>query len=209
MKPDLGQQVGEWAGGPVLDRPIPTEVIGAAETRAPNSAAADGGRSAKRVNPGEIPLGLGLGLLVLAAGLFPSVMVWMLGLYYVAPVAAAMLALGILRARGSGGNGARRGAGLLWLAIGLVTLGGSALAGSQLSFLMSVPTQPAPPSWNLPWLAVRWILPVPLLAHGLSRWTDWSTARRRGWIVTFLLVPVATLVVHRSLVITGMLPLSA
>lgn len=209
MKPNRGQQGLEPEGSPILVPPDPTESVVHRKAQAPDSAPAEGGLSAKRVNPGEIALGLGLGLLVMAAGLFPSVMIWMLGLYYVAPVAAALLALGILRARGPGGSWARRGAGLLLLTLGLVALAGAALAGSQVSFLMSIPSHHAPPSWNLPWLAVRWILPWPFLAFGLSRWTDWPTARRRGWNVTFLLVPAATLVVHRSLVIAGILPLSA
>lgn len=165
--------------------------------------------SPRRGQPGTVLLTFGLVFLVLTAGVFPSVMVWMLGLFYLAPVAVLLLILGIARARGRDGSAARRGTGLLFMALGCTALASAALAGSTLSYLMVAPAQYTSTNGNLPGLIIRWILPPPLLMVGLRCWTDWSASRRRAWGAVFFLVPLATLLVHRTLVTVGFLPLSA
>jgi hypothetical protein len=168
-----------------------------------------GARPTSRVQPGEVLLGFGLVFLVLATGVFPSVMVWMLGLVYLAPVALMCLVLALVRTRGRHGSAPRRGLGLLLMALGLTTLASAALAGSTLSYLMVAPAAYVPAQWGLPGLIMRWILPLPFLVAGLRYWTDWSSTRRRAWGAVFFLVPLATLLVHRTLVLVGFLPLSA
>jgi hypothetical protein len=158
---------------------------------------------------GEIPLALGLVLLALAAGLFPSVMVWMLGAMFVAPVAGLLLLLGVFRSRGPGGQGSRRGMGLLLVSCGWIALVYAALAGSALAYRIAEPQARIPTSWATPWIALRWLLPIPFLWFGFSYWTDWSVSRRRGWALAFLVVPLAAGIVHRTLVILELLPLSA
>ncbi len=85
----------------------------------------------------------------------------------------------------------------------------SALAGSALAYRIAQPQAGIPPSWTTPWLVARWILPIPFLWFGLQFWTDWSAPRRRAWMISLLAVPLATGVVHRTLAILQMLPLSA
>ena len=161
------------------------------------------------MKPGEISFVLGLFLLVWAAGLFPSVMVWMLGAVFIAPPAALLLISGVFRSRGRGGQGSRRALGLLLLCCGLMALAYAALAGSALAYRIAQPQAGIPPSWTTPWLVVRWVLPTPFLWFGLHFWTDWPEPRRRGWTLAFLAVPLATGAVHRTLTMLQMLPLSA
>jgi len=161
------------------------------------------------MKPGETSFALGLLLLVWAAGLFPSVMVWMLGAVFIAPPAVLLLIAGVSQSRGPGGQGSRRALGLLLLSCGLMALAYSALAGSALAYRIAQPQAGIPPSWTTPWLVVRWVLPIPFLWFGLQFWTDWSAPRRRGWMITLLAVPLATGVVHRTLAVLQLLPLSA
>jgi hypothetical protein len=161
------------------------------------------------MKPGEISFALGLILLVGAAGLFPSVMIWMLGAVFIGPAAALVLIVGIFQSRNSGGQRSHRAVGLLLLACGLMALAFAALAGSAIAYRIAQPQAGIPPSWTTPWLLVRWVLPTPFLWFGLRLWTDWSAGRRRGWMVWFLAVPLATGVVHRTLTILQLLPLGA
>jgi hypothetical protein len=213
-------QLGRWVQGLVADWWGPWGLIGALagggfawnRTRLrsdDNQAHLVADQATRGLLAGEGLLASGVVFLVLAAGVFPSVMIWMLGLFYIAPVALLLCILGILRARGRQGTGLRRGAGLLLLALGLAALAWAALAGSTLSYLMVVPAQYAPAPWNLPSLLSRWILPLPILWVGLRFWTDWSISRLRAWGTVFFLVPLAALLVHRTLVTLGFLPLSA
>lgn len=214
-------ELGRWVQGLVTDWWGPWGLIGALaggglawnRTRPRDcmeDATIDPDPEAPRILlPGECLLASGMVFLVLATGVFPSVMIWMLGLFYIGPVALLLCILGILRARGRQGSGLHRGTGLLLLALGMAALASAALAGSTLSFLMIAPAQYAPAQWNLPSLLFRWILPLPILWIGLRFWTDWPTSRRRAWGGVFFLVPLAALLVHRTLVAVGFLPLSA
>lgn len=161
------------------------------------------------MKPGEINLALGIGAMILATGLFPSVMIWMLAVFLVAPVALVLMANGVIRSRGSEGKGWRPVLGLFLFVVGLIGLVDAALAGSSMSFRISRPQDVVPPSWSTPWILIRWILPLPFLWVGMKNWTNWSERRRWVWEVIFLMVPVISGGLHRSLVVAGLLPLSA
>lgn len=161
------------------------------------------------MNRGEPPLLFGLVLLVIAAGLFPSAILGLLGIVYVAPVAFLLLAIGVVRSRGAGGLRTRRIPGMLLFGGGLIALAYASPAGSAFAYRMAVPEAPIPLTWTTPWILFRWLLPLPFLWFGLRLWTDWSYARRRCWLVVFSAAPLAAGILHRTLVHLGVLALSA
>jgi hypothetical protein len=185
----------------------------------PVLAAADAGQSmtAEAESPilrrGEGPLACGLGLLVPTAYLLPQVMLGLLALL-VAPVAVALVLIGVLRARNRNLNGWRQAVGLLLL---LLAVGGLLLATTvamatsvrqadlaqrrqsmhgqwpaeqieaEMQSLARHPAHAPPPRGGIKGAAF-WLAPL-CLWLGLACWTGWTQWRCLFWAGVVFALP--------------------
>ncbi|HMO65802.1 MAG TPA: hypothetical protein PKE47_11390, partial [Verrucomicrobiota bacterium] len=173
--------------------------------------------SPSRFAPGETQIAFGLVLLLLALSLYPSVMVWMLGLSALAP-ALVLLALGTWSARSPWAGTGRLLGGFLLLLHGLAALVFAAFKGTFLSCRMweaayaagrGMPGSTAPGGGELAGFLVLCVMPMALVAAGLWLWTDWPPRRRLGWAFVAFLFPIAALLLHRTMAGLGILPMTA
>lgn len=169
--------------------------------------------------PGEAMLAWGFVCLLASFGAYPSVMTWLLALWTL-PLASVLLLIGVLRARDNSASAAEQFAGFGLLLLGVGALGAAALAGTNLSYRLALPAynlahEIQRPTGPLPgfaeWARFAGICPVPplLIGPGIRLWTDWTLGRLIGWCVVILVFPVIALLLHRFLVATGFLTLSA
>jgi hypothetical protein len=171
----------------------------------------------RKLNAGEGMLAWGFVFLLVSFVVFPSVMVWMLAVD--APAGRRVIGnrsrplqehlsvpLGSLPAPA--------------LRLGLAVLGVAALFGTGLSYKLSInaynlahqsqrPLVPTPELWEWARFLGSCLISVLLIGPGMRFWTNWSPRRRLVWCVIILLFPIAALIMHRTLVAIGFLPLSA
>ncbi|MFN0068068.1 MAG: hypothetical protein ACKVYV_10575 [Limisphaerales bacterium] len=169
--------------------------------------------------PGEPMLALGLLLLLLSLSLYPSVMVWLLGLSALGP-ALVLLALGAWAARSTGAGAGQLLGGFVLLVHGLAALGFAAFRGTHLSYRnweavhaagrrIPAPTSPGLAAGDVAGFVALCGIPMASVAAGLWLWTDWPLRRRLGWGFVVLLFPIFALLLHRTLAGLGILPMSA
>ena len=170
------------------------------------------------LRPGEALVAWGLVLLAITVALVFGVMLWVFALMTL-PLAAVLLAVGAVLARNSSASGLRQWSGFGLLSLGLVALAVAAVLAASLSCRLAIPVPPpalAARSYAMAREAWEWarfvgscLLPVLLVGPGLGLWTDWSRRRRIAWCAVILSFPVATLLLHQTLVGIGLLALSA
>ncbi len=162
--------------------------------------------------PGELPLTLSMAALMGTVVFTHFVMGWILALL-TAPLALALLLLGIIRARDSSAPAGRQWAGIGLLLLGAVALFVVAYMAASLSGKLALHAQrpefaaryfgpvPGVREWTLN--MGSWLIPVLLIGPGLTLWTNWSPVRRLVWCVVILAIPPAVLWVHQNLAALG------
>jgi len=205
-----------WKG--LRARPAPEARVDNRAAVNPESAGI-GSKSWRIFHPGEAMLAWGLVFLVTSFGVFPSVMTYFLALWTLPP-ASLLLVVGVVRARNNSASGIRQFAGFGLLLLGLVALSAAALVGTYLSYQLALPSynlahqiqrpgEPVPGVWDWARFVGTCLIPVVLIGPGLRLWTDWARSRRVGWCAVILLFPLTALLLHRTFVAIGFLPLSA